>query len=279
MSFKTILVHIDGSRHTPKRIDIAANLARKNNACLIGAVPTGISRYFSEAVPHDLEDPCINSYQSMLRQRAEDSLDQFKNVIQCVGDIRYETRLIDDDAIGGLSLHARYADLVVLGQFDPDDRRQGGQPYLLEYVAMNGGSPVLLVPYSNMASSIGERVLIAWNGSLEAKRAVHYALPLLQQAKSVSVVSFMTYGQVELLGDHPAADLASYLAYHSIEVDAIQEKPSTGVGDALLSLATDLSADLLVMGCYGRSRMREIILGGASRKIFQATTLPVLLSH
>ncbi len=279
MSFKTILVHVNESRHLQKRVEWAGKLAKEHKGCVIGVAMTGVSRHFLESLALGPEDPNIQPYLSTLRERIEASLEQFRLSVHGLDASQVETRLIDDEAMGGLSLQARYADLVILGQFDPDDRAQTGQSYLPEYVAMNSGCPVLLVPYSNMASNIGERVLIAWNGSPEAKRAVYFSMPVLQRAKAVEIVSFTTYGQVEAIGTHPASDLASYLASHGIAAKVLQEEASADVGDALLSIAENFSSDLLVMGCYGNSRMREMLLGGATRKIFQSTTVPILLSH
>ncbi|MBI1891440.1 MAG: universal stress protein [Burkholderiales bacterium] len=279
MAIKTILVHIDESKRVNERIDVAIKLAQIDNAHLIGTALTGVSRFLNETVSVNPDDPNIIPYLDTLRRRADKSLDKFKADVRRLSDIPFETRLIDDEAAGGLSLHAIYADVVVLGQFDPDESLMAAQPNLPEYVAMNSGCPVLLVPHSTMAKSIGERVLIAWNGSLEAKRAVHHALPILQRAKVVEVISFTTVKQRELYGDQPAADLAAYLARHNITVDAMQEETSSDAGEALLSLAANLSSDLLVMGCYGHSRLREIMLGGVSRTILNSATIPVLLAH
>lgn len=279
MPLKTILVHVDDSRHAHKRIDMAVRLARENQAHLIGLATTGVAQYLYESMAMSAGDTNIVPYLDLFRKRAEKSLDHFKASVQRFSDISVETRFIDDEALGGVSLHARYADLVVLGQFDPEEANLAGQGPLPEYVAMNGGSAVLLLPYSSMIAGMGERVLIAWNGSPEAKRAVHYALPILQRAKFVQIVSYTPATQIQLYGEQPASDLAAYLAHHGIEAHTIQEETVSDVGEALLSLAADLSCDLLVMGCYGHARMREILLGGATRKVFESTTIPVLLSH
>ncbi|TCS39324.1 nucleotide-binding universal stress UspA family protein [Paucimonas lemoignei] len=279
MSFKTILVHVDESRHIDKRIDMAIKLARENQAHLIGMATTGVSQYLYETMALSPGDTNLVPYLEIFRKRAEKALEHFKSAVQRAGNLSFETRLADDEPSGGISLFGRYADLVVLSQFDADEASPANQPYMPEYIAMNGGSPVLLVPHSSMVSSFGERVLIAWNGSPEAKRAVHYALPILQRAKEVVVVSYLPSGQEEAFGERPASELAAYLMHHNIQARNIQEENISDVGDALLSLAANLSSDLLVMGCYGHTRIREILLGGATRKIFQSTTIPVLLSH
>ncbi|TCS33084.1 nucleotide-binding universal stress UspA family protein [Paucimonas lemoignei] len=279
MSFKTILVHVNESKHLQKRVDIGARLAKEYNASLIGVATTGVSQYFIETLALSPDDSTVLPYLNSFRERGENLLEQFRLSIHQLNASQVETRLVDDEPLGGMSLHARYADLVILGQFDPEDPAQNGQIYLPEYVAMNGGCPVLLVPHSSIINNIGDRVLIAWNGSPEAKRAIFAALPILRRAKAVEVVSFITYGQMEAIGTHPATDLSTYLARHGISAKVVEEDGMTDIGDALLSIASNFSSDLLVMGCYGNSRMREMLLGGATRKIFQSTTVPVLLSH
>lgn len=279
MSLKTILVHVDDSRHVDKRIDIAIKLAQENQACLTAVATTGVSQYLYETMALSPGDPNIVPYLDIFRERAVKSLDNFKAAVQRAGNLPVETRLVEDEASAGISLHATYADLVVLGQFNPEEASPANQGYIPEHVVMNSGSAVLLLPYSSMVSSLGERVLIAWNGSPEAKRAVHYSLPILRRAKFVQIVSYLSTAQVDLLGRQPASDLASYLAHHNVKAQTMQEETDSDVGETLLSLAANLSCDLLVMGCYGRTRIREILLGGTTRTVFQSTTIPVLLSH
>jgi nucleotide-binding universal stress UspA family protein len=121
--------------------------------------------------------------------------------------------------------------------------------------------------------------LLAWDGSLEAARAISAALPLLQQVPRVTLA---VYNGEEKYGAHgavPGADMATYLARHGLKVDLVERHEPGAVGEALLSLAADLQAGLLVMGCYGHSRLREIVLGGATRDVLRGMTLPVLMAH
>lgn len=279
MGYKTILVHVDDSAHANQRIALAARMAMQQNGHLIGAALTGISRFIKDTVTVDPNDPDVMPFLNTLRERAKKSLEGFSGTAQKIGDLSCETRLIDDDAPTGLSLSARYADLLILGQFDPDDNAMSGLERLPETVAMSSGCPVLMVPYANTVKQPGERVLVAWNASLEARQAVHYALPLLQQAKIVEVIIFNPVNQQKRYGDQPGADLAVFLGRHGVKVDVMQETTDADVGDALLSLAANLSSDLLVMGCYGHSRFREVMLGGATRTILGSATIPVLMAH
>jgi nucleotide-binding universal stress UspA family protein len=137
---------------------------------------------------------------------------------------------------------------------------------------------VLVVPRYGTFDTVGERVLVAWNGSREATRAVHDALPILKLATKVTVLSIDPERDT---GDRiPSADIALHLARHGVAAEGTSTVGlDISVGDLLLSRAADLGADLIVMGAYGHSRMRELVLGGATRHILQHMTVPVLMSH
>ena len=147
---------------------------------------------------------------------------------------------------------------------------------------MGAGRPVLAVPYAGKFDTIGKRIVIAWDARREAARAVADAVPLLEQAESVVTLSINPHGgaQAGTHGEIPGADIATHLARHGISVEAQQLVANDiSVGDMLLSRLSDLTADLLVMGVYGHSRARELVLGGVTRHILNHMTVPVLLSH
>jgi nucleotide-binding universal stress UspA family protein len=133
-----------------------------------------------------------------------------------------------------------------------------------------------VIPYIGAPQNLGKKILVAWNASREASRAVADAMPMLEAADSVEVFAVEPNG----MGDAPGADIAAHLARHGINATA---NKTTGldidVGDVLLNQAADSGADLIVMGGYGHSRMRELVLGGATRHILEHMTVPVLLSH
>jgi nucleotide-binding universal stress UspA family protein len=279
MSYKIILVHVDDSKNVDARIEIAAQLAITEDAHLIGAAMTGASRFFYDPMPVDLGVLNIKPYLDILRQKTEETLKKFENIVQRVGVKSFEKRLTDDEAAGGLSLQASYCDLIVLGQYDPEGTSSPVYADLPEYVVMNSVSPALIVPSEGSFDNISDRVLIAWNGSMEATRAVRHAIPLLRRAKTVEVVIFNPSSKLDKYDELSGADIALYLARHNIKVDVMQEKTDSDIGDALLSLAANLNSRLLVMGCYGHSRFREILLGGATRTVLQYMTIPVLMAH
>ena len=279
MSFKTILVQIDESRHADARIELASKIAAAENAHLIGAAMTGVSRYLFEAMSVAPMDPDVMPYVETLRQRGYATLDKFEAATRQFNVMSAEKRLIDDEPVAGVSLLARYCDLVVLGQTDRDDPAALGPLDLPESIVLQSGCPALIVPYATMVRTIAKKVLIAWNASLEAKHAVFYALPFLKKANVVHVAIFNPKPQSGDTDDPPEAALRHYLGRHGIDVEVSVETTKIDVGSAMLSLAATLDSDLIVMGCYGHSRFREVLTGGTTRTMLASMTIPVLMAH
>ncbi|MBV8576692.1 MAG: universal stress protein, partial [Acetobacteraceae bacterium] len=178
------------------------------------------------------------------------------------------------------ALHARYADLAILGQLDPDRVETELIRPRPEQVALASGCPVLIVPYAGHFDKLGRRVLIAWSATREAARAVKDAMPFLTSAELVTVLTIDPREGPHGHGELPGADIALHLARHGVKAQ-IERTVSAGVpvGEALLSRAADLGVDLIVMGAYGHSRAREVLLGGATRSVLRSMTVPVLMSH
>jgi nucleotide-binding universal stress UspA family protein len=179
-----------------------------------------------------------------------------------------------EDLIG----FARAADLVVYGQ-DSDEYRlpTGFDPQDLIVAA---GRPVLVVPYAGAFATVGRRVLVAWDGSREAARAAHDALPLLGAAEAVTLLA-VADGEAEFERGRPMLDrmLKNY-ERHGIPARA-HETPQgdLSVSDVLLSWAADFGADLIVAGAYHHSQLRESLFGGVTRDLLDRMTVPVLMSH
>ncbi|MDO9218227.1 MAG: universal stress protein [Lacisediminimonas sp.] len=279
MSYKTILVHVDLSAHCAQRTQVAARLAAAHDAHLVLAAMTGLSRFAMTGEELAQSDPVINSHRALLHQRATKALDSAEAVSRSAGASRIERRLMDDEAAAGITLQARYSDLVVLSQEDRNEAMMGGAENFPEFVLLNCGRPVLIVPYAGHFPAVGKRVLVAWNGSRESTRAVTAALPLLQQADKVEIAVINPDQDSDVHGPQPGADIALYLARHGVKAETMMESAVKDPGEGLLSLAADLSSDLLVMGAYGHSRFREILLGGVTRKLLSSMTLPVLFAH
>jgi nucleotide-binding universal stress UspA family protein len=282
MSYKTILAPVEDSKNLDPLVQIAAHLAAAENAHLIGVALTGVSRFIHETLsaPHD--DPNFEPYLRALRQRADAALTRFENLAHKCGVTSFERRLVDDEIAGGVSLLARCCDLVVLAQPDPNQAASMTSPAFPEYVLMNCGVPGLVIPYVSSGRKIGDRALLAWNATAEAARAVRYALPLLKRAAMVEVAIFNADSsrlRPDPYGDPPGADIAHFLLRHNIKVDVLTPTTDADIGNALLTLAGTRASDLLVMGCYGHSRFREVILGGTTQTVLKSTVIPVLMSH
>jgi len=170
--------------------------------------------------------------------------------------------------------------MIVVGQMEPELHAVRPAREVPERLLVGVGRPILVVPYAGAFKTVGERVLVAWNASREATRAVNDALPILQQASQVTVLAINPRGGVSGDGDVPGADLALHLSRHGVNAEASWVPAhDIEVGAMLLSWACDCQADLIVMGGYGHSRIREIVLGGATREILKTMTLPTLMSH
>ena len=278
MSYKSILVQVDHTKACPARIDAAIDLALRHEAHLTGLCliiePTGASFVRGYLPPEILEAATKQAEEAAKERLARFSAAAERN------QLSFDTRIdrgFDVEVAEIFGLHARYADLAVAGQEDPDESLPGQQPGPL---VLSCGRPVLLIPYIGAGKTLGQRVVVAWDASREAARAVRDALPILKQASSVQVVSVNPRSADFGHGDVPGADIALYLARHGVEVDVQRiETRDLDVGNALLSHVAGAAADLLVMGGYGHSRLREIMLGGATRTILHDMTVPVLMAH
>lgn len=280
MALKDIVVQLDGTAQSAIRLDVAVGLARKHAAHLTGL----------HVIDPVLNAPILYGDASSLpvlidqargeAQEAANGIEmRFRERLQTEG-IEGEWRLAEGRTADTVLLHARYADLVVLGQQDPDNPRLSGGGGVIEHTLFASGRPLLVIPYIGRFEEIGRNVLIGWSATREAARAVADALPLIAAADNATVLAIDPRGGIAGHGQVPAADIALHLARHGIRVTAAHI-PSGDVspGDVLLNYAADNSVDLLVIGGYGHSRVRELVMGGVTRTILQRMTIPVLMSH
>jgi len=276
MSYKTILVHVDYGPRCKERINVAIDLARAFDAHLVG-----VHALTAEPLPSYLHsEGGVELRQAFDRARkalTSESETLFRSTIETAGYAKAEFRSSNDDAVDALALNARYADLVVAGQ-SKEDEESGVTVAFVPQMLLSVGRPVLMVPYVGTYRAPQKRILVAWNGSREATRAVTDALPLLERAAEVDIVVFNPTRHAH--GDVPGADIALYLARHGVNARVSQEKANDiDVGNLLLSRAADLDANLIVMGAYGHSRVAELVLGGVTRTLLESMTVPVLMSH
>jgi nucleotide-binding universal stress UspA family protein len=276
MSFKDILVHLDDTPQAAHRLDLALELAARHQAHLTALIIRG-----QTDLPVAMAGEFGAELGAMLAKADEEAAARVKAVVESrkpAAGVTLECRDVTGPMGRVAALHARYADLAIVGQTDPG-RRDIAHLSAGELV-MAVGRPVLVVPHAGQVAALPQRVLVAWNGSREATRAIHDALPLLVAASHVQVIAINPHHGFGGHGDLPGADLCRHLSRHG--VTAVAEQVSTDelqVGAMLLSRAADEDADLLVMGAYGHSRLAEMVLGGATRHLLDHMTLPVLFSH
>jgi nucleotide-binding universal stress UspA family protein len=277
MSYKTIIVHLDEGKRRGERLDLAFRLAEEFDAHLIGLFalePLHIA-------PAPEAAPVLIEIEQKRRERAMlEAKEEFERKAKLEQWAACEWRSTGD-SLAAVRLHARYADLVIAGQPNGRNDGDGGVPEWFSHeLVMTAGRPVLFVPHAGHFEHVGERVFVPWNASREAARAVWDGLPFLTLAEESEVVTFDPKKLGLGMSDLPDPDIGADLARHGAKV-TVSSEPSGGVdvGSLILSRAADMSADLIVMGAYGHSRLRELVLGGATRKLFESMTVPTLMSH
>ena len=275
MSYRNMLVHVDDTKACAARIELAANIAAEHGAHLCGlytAQPMYIPPYLAAEVSPDLYE----IQRETARESAAKAETEFNEITGKAG-VETEWRVGEGYPADVVALHARYVDLTIVGQGDPESN---GTKDLADQLVLNTGRPILVVPYAGTYPHIGDRVVVAWNAAREAARAVNDALPILEKADSVTVLAINPKGGAKGHGDVPAADISLHLARHGVKAEAAHVfADDIDVGNMLLSRAADASADMIVMGGYGHSRFRESVLGGASHLVLRHMTMPVLMSH
>lgn len=274
---RLLAVHLDGPHRAAGRLRAAQRLAGDHGAAVAAVyaaappveyVPAGSGGGYVARVLLELEE----------RRRA-DTRAIFQEVFPPSGTVHGEfIAPAVDEVVRDFAAQAVYADLLVLGQHDPDNPGTGAVPDdFPERALIASGRAGIVLPYAMETRGSFGRVLVAWKETAEAARAVAAALPILRRAAHVQVVA---WGPARPRLDRPGLDLRRYLQGHGIDVQWQEGGPEPAeVGELLLSRAADASADLLVMGCYGHGRAREWIRGGATRTVLRSMTLPVLMAH
>lgn len=276
MSYKTILVHLNRASRAAAILEPVVEMARNNEAHVIGVY---LQPRVQAAIAVDtLGNPNMLLDEIKLEQEnAETIAATFERLTKgqtFTAEWRNVAATLPDFA-GNLIDQALTADLIVAGQNDPD-WNQSGQLDFPERLILESGRPVLAIPYVGHYKSIGHTVVIAWKPGRESSRAVFNAIPLLQHAKIVHILQIAE--KREAL--RPATDLAAALARHGVKAELqMSQAVDQSVGNELLSRIADLGTDLLVMGAYGHSRMREYVFGGATRDVIKTMTVPTVFSH
>lgn len=280
MGYAQILVQTGADSSAERRVKIAADLANRHKASLVGVyvAPVAAEAFVGAAAemafaPGGDRAARVAQHQAKADEDAQRARDAF--ALQTGdGDAAAEWRALEGEPFAALTKAARLADLSVLaGSRGPT---RGVALASVETVVLGAGGPCILVPEVGSDSRVGDRIVVGWDGGREAARALRDALPILKAAQSVTVV---------IAGHAPAAQdaemtLAAWFERHGCtgsvtRLPAYEEPP----GEVLLRHATRIDADLIVMGFYGHSRLREFILGGMSRHMVHGSPCPLLLSH
>ena len=284
MALKDILVHLDGSDGGQASLDLAVQVAAQHEAHLTGlfvrdtltAAPSAGALGFSN---WQLAEALMQQLADEMRGAATQAQAVFEEHATKQGVVN-AFRVADGVTAEALTLHARYADLCVIRQPRPRSPEERGYMDLVETLLFGSGRPVLIHSFAATPGRPLETVLVAWSGTKEGARAVNDAMPLLVKAKNVLVLAVNPRDGLQGEGDVPAADMATHLARHGVTATALHTMATElDVGNVLLNSISDHGADLLVMGGYGHSPAREMILGGATREVLRHMTVPVFMSH
>lgn len=278
MSYRDITVHLTLDPRNNARTQLAIALARRFAAQLTGLYtvpPPNVPYYMGEYIPTEL----IQKQMDDAQHASVATRDAF--LAACTAaNLPHRWRQSDLAPVEALRVQARSSDLVIVGQPDPEPSDPGAIPYgtdvLPQELALQAGRPVLAVPHSGTFPDIGHRILVAWNGKREAARAVHDAMPLLKGAEVVLALTFTP----ERKGRAPLEEIVDLLRRHGVRVESVvADAGGVKVGQALLTEAQKRQCDMIVMGAFGHSRLREMVFGGVTETVLDAMTMPVLLSN
>jgi nucleotide-binding universal stress UspA family protein len=271
MALSDILVCLDSSEAGENRLKLAVRLAREHGAHLIAVyeLSNGDGPLF--------EPRAVAGNGSRGAQTAEDAEERFRGALRLNG-ITGDWHQIERGDTAELAELSKTVDLSILGQFSRDARN--GTRFRPDDVAIACGRPLLIVPYAGDFVTVGEHVLIAWDDTREATRALNDALPLLSAAKAVTVMTVIAKEKELDRVRFPLQRVIGHLERHGVPARGEESlRGDLAISDLLLSRAADLGADMLVAGAFHHSQLREALVGGVSRDLLRHMTVPVLMSH
>lgn len=263
-----------------RRVQLAIQLAARHKAELIGiCVDPPIPRYVYDE--GGISQQILSKLQEQSTQEKLEIKTHFLQQAALAG-IQAQCRIPQSPIEEALAAHARSCDLLIMSQTDTAQPNWAIPPSVVDSVIMAAGRPVLVAPYIGDAHRpIGRNVLFCWDYGRRAARALADAAPLLREASQLTVLTVDPQPDMLRALDIQPGDLAAYCAAHGYPAPKTVHTVSegVGVGNAILNAATDHDCDMIVMGLYNRSRVREWILGGTSKTLLQSMTVPILFSH
>lgn len=270
MAVKTILVHLGPDPESPGRLAVAADLAKRQDARLLGLYVV---------LPMDVPGARIGDGLNQARDAAADLANREQVAFEalCAGHgIRGDFIFELGDAAEHLAEHGRCADLIAVSQDGPRTAFADFHSDLTEYLPFAASAPVLVLPRGFRGPVDTSFIAVAWKSGKEAATAVRNALPLLKEADQVRVITVQEQGDDEIRG----GGIGRFLAEHGVKVELARITASAGhTGEAILAEAKAMGAGLIVMGVYGHSRLRVRILGGVSKHVLGHSPVPLLVSH
>ncbi len=275
MAYRHIFVHLDSSAHCEKRMVMALILARRfgGHVTAVFSQIDGVVPYYGlpEGTPKTTADTGAWVVDAFAK-RARDAEVPFDAFVAALGGAN---RVVKETTEA-----ARHADLVILGQHDPDGGNGETPEDLVEHVLLECGRPVLVMPYAGIFYQTGTRILMGWNGTREATRALNDAMPLIETCEALHLLSVSPPRDLTTPMEETHAQLLHHLKVHGVEAEAHREpKTDQSVANMLVSRVTDYGCDLLVLGGYGHYGFPMILRGGVTRGLLQQITVPTLLSH
>lgn len=281
MTYKDILLHLDDSKDCAPRIAAAIALAKRHEARVSGvalALKSTISTYIGVDIPSSLTD----AQQEIVNKAAESAIAKFETAAKEAG-VEYVSNTLrcgGTKAPARLAFCARHSDICFMGQPNPDEPGTAFKETLLEGVLFASGRPVYIVPYIGRPQLKIRKAVIAWDGGKKSVRAVNDAIPLLQGRSEVIILIINPENRKNAHGSKPGADLAAHLERHGVNAKVeIHSNVDFATDTLILNYLSDVGADLLIMGAYGHSRLREKAFGGVTNTILHQMTTPVLMSQ
>ncbi|MEO1017847.1 MAG: universal stress protein [Pseudomonadota bacterium] len=280
MVFRNLLVYLDHTRGGNTRLELAVALAQEMEAHLTALALVG-EVFFPTMAGVSLPPQILQEQTDAAERRCRELLEQAKQRAERAGismETRHETANMDRLPFV-LARHGRHADMTIVGQADPENS-DFDDTLLAEAAFMDSGRPAIVVPHSSTLRGLPERILVAWDGSREAVRAVNDSLPFLRRAKMVTVLVIDPDRYRAHLGEAPGADLATHLSRHGVEVTVkATRSDGIGVGETIAAETKHADADMITMGGYGHSRLREVLIGGVTQYLLNRAPVPIFISH
>ncbi len=279
MSIKDIMVICDAGKANDFRVESSLNLAKVFNSHITGLHLT----------PYPNPDKSSSGFNKVIDYLVTDQLELTKNTAELLKttfeskaaelNIPYEWKCIDGIDLQFIIDNARYADLVVLPQGYSRFGEENPQR-IDDYLSIYMGRPTIVVPDIKRVFNLPKRIMIAWDESREAARAVHDAMPFLEYAETVQIVCVLDKNEEQKENIIYSDDLRKHLSHHGVNAEVVNvDELVDGTGKTILQSALEFDADLIVMGAYGVTRLKEVLLGGVTRFLLKYTTIPLFLSH